>query len=320
MKPLAVIAIGGNSLAQAGRPTNFETQQERARVTCQGIAEIFAAGYRLILTHGNGPQVGDALLRSELAQPLCPPRLDACDAETQGTMGYLLQQTLNNTLAERGMHSSIVSLVTQVVVDPQDPAFRNPSKPIGPSYSPEDTEDRKRKLGWTMTEDAGRGWRRLVASPCPLEILELDAIRACLDRDIIVIAAGGGGIPVVRRGGRLEGIDAVIDKDRVSSLLAKSLLAELLLFSTGVDRVALHFGQLDEVPLDRLTWEDAKRYLQQGEFPPGSMGPKIEAALEFLEAGGRRTVITSPQNIARALRYEEGTHILSPSLNVEASQ
>jgi len=314
VKPLAVIAIGGNSLAPPGRPTTFEAQQDRARMTCEGIAEIFAAGYRLILTHGNGPQVGDALLRSELAQPLSPVRLDACDAETQGTMGYLLQQTLNNVLAERGMHSCIVSLVTQVVVDPQDPAFRNPSKPIGPSYSPEETGDRKRKLGWTMTEDAGRGCRRLVASPCPLEILELDAIQACLDRDIIVIAAGGGGIPVVRRGGRLEGIDAVIDKDRVSSLLAKSLLAELLLFSTGVDRVALHFGQPDEVSLERLTWEDAKRYLQQGEFPPGSMGPKIEAALEFLGAGGRRTVVTCPENIALALRYEKGTHILPPSL------
>jgi carbamate kinase len=228
-------------------------------------------------------------------------------------MGYLLQQALSNALAERGLRCDIVSLVTQVVVDPEDPAFRNPSKPIGPSYSLADAAERKQKLGWTMMEDAGRGWRRLVASPFPLEILELDAIRACLEKDIVVIAAGGGGIPVVRRRGRLEGIDAVIDKDRVSSLLANALLAELLLFSTEVDRVALHFGRLDQLPLDRLTWEDAKRYLQQGEFPPGSMGPKIEAAIQFLEAGGRRVVVTCPENIAGALRYEKGTHILPPS-------
>jgi carbamate kinase len=312
VRPLAVIAIGGNSLAPAGQPLTFEEQQERARVTCEGIAEIFAAGYRLILTYGNGPQVGETLLRSQLARPQSAPRLDICDAETQGSMGYLLQQTLSNVLAERGLCSKIVSLVTQVLVNPEDFAFRNPSKPIGPSYSPGDAAEHREKLGWAMTEDAGRGWRRLVASPCPLEILEIDAVRACLDKDIVVIAAGGGGIPVVRRRGRMEGIDAVIDKDRVSSLLAKNLLAELLLFSTEVDRVALHFGRPDQLPLDRLTWQDAQRYLRQGEFPPGSMGPKIEAALDFLKAGGRHAVITCPEDIAAALRHEKGTHIFPP--------
>jgi len=314
MKPLAVIAIGGNSLAPAGGRATFEEQQSRARTTCQGVVEVLAAGYRVILTHGNGPQVGDALLRGELAKAELPPlSLDVCDAETQGSIGYLLQQTLGNILDERGLHLGIASLVTQVLVDPGDSAFRNPSKPIGPFYSREEAAERKRYLGWMMTEEVGRGWRRLVASPHPLEILELDAIRACLNEDVIVIAAGGGGIPVVRRRGHLEGIEAVIDKDRASALLASRLMAELLLFSTAVDRVALHFGRPDELPLARLTWEEAKRYLLEGEFPPGSMGPKIEAALEFLEAGGRRVVITSPEKIAGALRREEGTQILAPS-------
>ena len=270
---------------------------------------MLAAGYRLIVTHGNGPQVGESLLRSQMAQPQSPPRLDVCDAETQGVMGYLLQQTLRNTLAERRMRANVVSLITQVVVDPEDPAFHDPGKPIGPSYSPEDAAEYKQKQGWKMTEDAGRGWRRIVASPRPLEILELDAIKACLDHEIVVIAAGGGGIPVVRRNGQLEGIDAVIDKDHASSLLARSLLAELLLFLTEVDRVALRFGRPDQLPLDRLTCEEARRYLRQGEFPRGSMGPKIEAALEFLEAGGRHVVITCPESITGALQYEKGTHL-----------
>jgi len=313
MKPIAVVAIGGNSLTQPGERGTFAEQQRHARTTCEGIADVLASGYRVVVTHGNGPQVGEALLRTELAMPELPAlRLDECDAETQGAIGYLLQQTLAEVLAARGHKLAVVSLVTQVRVDPDDPAFRNPAKPIGPFYRAEEALDRKNRLGWTMIEDAGRGWRRVVPSPRPLEIVELDAIRACLDAGVVAIAAGGGGIPVIRRDGRLEGVEAVIDKDRASALLARSLRAHLLLFSTAVERVAWHFGQPDQRDLDRMSWEEARTYLAQGEFPEGSMGPKIESALEFLQHGGRRVVIASPETIGAALRRQAGTEILPP--------
>jgi len=313
MKPIAVIAIGGNSLLAPGDRGTFEEQQRRARATCESVTDVLEAGYRIVLTHGNGPQVGSALLRAELAQPELPPvRLDECDAETQGDIGYILQQALANTFAARGHRNTVASVLTQVIVDPCDPAFRNPSKPIGPFYAPEEAVDRKRKLDWTMVENSGRGWRRVVASPEPLEIVELDAIRACLAAGVVVIAAGGGGIPVARREGRLEGIEAVIDKDRTSALLAKGLQAELLLFSTGVEQVCWHFGRPDQRTLKLLQWAQACEYLDAGEFPPGSMGPKIQAALEFLRAGGRRAIVTSPENMAAALRGEAGTEILAP--------
>jgi len=314
MKPVAVIAVGGNALSRPGERGTFEEQQRHARTTCQGIADVLALGYRVVVTHGNGPQVGDALLRSELAAPqLSALRLDVCDAETQGLIGYLLQQTLTNVLAERGLRFTVTSVVTQVVVDPDDPAFRHPTKPIGPFYRVEEAFERKQKLGWELVEDSGRGWRRVVASPKPLEIVELHAIRACLGAGAVVIAAGGGGIPVVRRRGRYEGIEAVIDKDRASALLAIRLKADVLVFSTGVDRVAVHFGRPDQRFLDRLTLPQARAFLDQGEFPPGSMGPKIEAAMDFLSAGGRRAVVTSAEKIAPAVRGEAGTEILAPA-------
>jgi carbamate kinase len=312
MKPVAVIAVGGNALSQPGERGTFEEQQRHARTTCQGIADVLALGYRVVVTHGNGPQVGDALLRSELAAPqLSALRLDVCDAETQGLIGYLLQQTLTNVLAERGLRFTVTSVVTQVVVDPDDPAFRHPTKPIGPFYRVEEAFERKQKLGWELVEDSGRGWRRVVASPKPLEIVELHAVRACLGAGAVVIAAGGGGIPVVRRHGRYDGVEAVIDKDRASALLAIRLKADVLVFSTGVDRVAWHFGRPDQRFLDRLTLPQARTFLTQGEFPPGSMGPKIEAATDFLSAGGRRAVVTSAENIACAVRGEAGTQILA---------
>jgi carbamate kinase len=311
MKPVAVIAIGGNSLARAGQQGTFAEQQQNAVVTCQGVAEALKAGYRVVLTHGNGPQVGRALLRSEFAQPNLPPlRLDECDAETEGEIGYLLQQTLTNVLGAQGRPARVASLVTQVVVDPDDPAFENPAKPIGPFYTAEEALQRKRQHGWALGEDAGRGWRRLVASPRPLEIVEITAVRACLNAGLVVIAAGGGGIPVVRTPLGLRGVDAVVDKDRASALLARALHADLLLFSTAVDCVARHFGRPDAERLPELTIAAARDFLGRGEFPSGSMGPKIEAAIEFLEAGGRRVLITSPENIGLALDGQAGTRIL----------
>lgn len=313
MKPIVVIAVGGNSLTRPGESGTFAEQQRNARTTCQGIAAVIEAGYRVVLTHGNGPQVGRALLRSELAQPSVPQlRLDVCDAETEGEIGYLLEQTLTNVLTERSLEVGVSAILTQVVVDAADRAFRNPTKPIGPFYTVEEALERRRALGWTMLEDSGRGWRRLVPSPEPLEIVEMPAIQACLERNLVVIAAGGGGIPVLRSGGKLQGIEAVIDKDRASALLAKGLGADVLLFSTGVEFVYRNFGRNDARPISELTFEEAEKLLEAGYFPSGSMGPKIEAALRFLAVRGERAVVTSPENIAAAVEGRAGTQILPP--------
>ena len=313
MKPIAVIAIGGNSLTRAKERGTFEEQQAHARETCRGIAAILRQEYRVVLTHGNGPQVGEALLRSEMAQDILPTQhLDVCDAETEGSIGYLLQQTLDNTLQEMNIPQKVVSIITQVIVDAKDPAFLRPDKPIGPFYQKEEALEREQKLGWKMVEDSGRGWRRVVSSPHPQRIHELEAIRACLDAGFVVIAAGGGGIPVVKQAGQLKGSEAVIDKDRCSALLAMDLDAELLVFSTGVTHACLHFGKKNEKPLFHLAWDEAKAYLRQGEFAAGSMGPKIEAALRFLEFGGKRAIITAPEYMAAAVRGGAGTEILPP--------
>lgn len=309
----AVIAIGGNSLIREGESGTIEEQLRNAEETCEGIASIVAAGYWVVITHGNGPQVGDALLRAELAATQVPSLpLDFCGAETQASMGYLLQQVLANVLRRRNLPHPVVTLVTQVVVDADDPAFRQPTKPIGPFYTRDEAERRARELGWHIVEDAGRGFRRVVPSPEPREIVELPAIQQCLASGSIVIAAGGGGIPVVRRDKQLQGVEAVIDKDRASSLLATALAAQVFLLSTSVDRVALNFRQPGERFLDSLTTDEAKRFLAEGHFPPGSMGPKIEAALAFLANGGQLVVITSPAGLAEALEGKTGTRILSP--------
>jgi carbamate kinase len=280
------------------------------RLTCEGIAAVMAAGYRTVVTHGNGPQVGEALLRSELAAGQAAPLpLDVCVAETQASIGYLLQQTLQETLQRHGLRRPITTIVTQVLVSARDPALRNPTKPVGPFYSREEAGRRSAEFGWQMVEDASRGFRRVVPSPQPKEIIELPAIQAALANDVLVIACGGGGIPVVFRRERLAGIDAVIDKDRASSLLAWELEADLFLISTAVDQVALDYGAPEQRNLERLTASEARRYLAQGHFPAGSMGPKIEAALAYLERGGNLVIITSPEKIPEALQGMAGTRI-----------
>jgi len=312
MEKLVVIAIGGNSLIKDAEHSTVFDQYRACGETSDYIADIVAEGYRVLITHGNGPQVGFILLRSELAKEvLHQVPLDSCGADTQGAIGYQISQTLGNELRRRGIEKSVAAIVTQTVVDGNDPGFENPSKPIGPFYRETTAREHQDNEGWVMVEDAGRGWRRVVASPRPLEIIEEPAIEVLLAKDIIVVAVGGGGIPVIRRDdGSLEGVGAVIDKDWASCLLAKNLGAEKFILSTAVDRVALNFGQPDQREIDRMTVGEARRYLEAGHFPPGSMKPKIEAAIDFLEHGGQEVIITQPHLLEAAIHGSAGTRIV----------
>lgn len=311
MTRTAVIAIGGNALIKGKQHQTVPDQFATAAETCAHIADIVQQGWRVVITHGNGPQVGFILLRSELASHvLHTVPLDSCGADTQGALGYMIQQLLGNRFRKAGVDVPVTTVVTQVIVERDDPAFQNPTKPIGPFYDEEKARVQEREQGWAIVEDSGRGWRRVVPSPIPREIVELRAIKALLQGGFVVIGVGGGGIPVVRDGnGDLHGVEAVIDKDYASSLLASGIDADLFLISTAVDKVYLNYGQPDQVPLDHMTVDEAKRYLEEGHFPPGSMGPKIEAVIQFLEGGGKEALITSPENLARALREETGTRI-----------
>lgn len=311
MTKTAVIAIGGNALIKGKQHQTVPDQFATAAETCAHIADIVQQGWRVVITHGNGPQVGFILLRSELASHvLHTVPLDSCGADTQGALGYMIQQLLGNRFRKAGVDVPVTTVVTQVIVERDDPAFQNPTKPIGPFYDEEKARVQEREQGWAIVEDSGRGWRRVVPSPIPREIVELRAIKALLQGGFVVIGVGGGGIPVVRDGnGDLHGVEAVIDKDYASSLLASDIDADLFLISTAVDKVCLNYGQPDQVPLDHMTVDEAKRYLEEGHFPPGSMGPKIEAVIQFLEGGGKEALITSPENLARALREETGTRI-----------
>ena len=311
MERLVVIAIGGNSLIKDSEHMTVYDQYKAAGETSAHIAGIIQEGYRVVVTHGNGPQVGFILLRSEMARDvLHMVPLDSCGADTQGAIGYQISQTLGNELKLRGIQKSVVAVVTQAVVDRNDPGFQDPDKPIGPFYSAESAQTHQAE-GWVMKEDSGRGWRRVVASPLPLELIEEPAIEALLAQDFIVVAAGGGGIPVIRKeNGDLEGVPAVIDKDRASCLLAKNLGAEIFVISTAVDQVSLFFGTPEQRDLDRMTVAEAKQYLDEGHFAPGSMKPKIEAAVDFLEHGGRRVIITRPRLLEEAIHGLAGTHIV----------
>lgn len=309
----AVVAIGGNSLITDPQHQTVEDQYLAAKETNHHIASMVAAGWDVVITHGNGPQIGFILRRSELSRhELHEVPLDVCGADTQGAIGYVLQQNLMNDFTRMGIEKGVVTVVTQVEVDPADPAFAHPSKPIGSFMSEEQALERKRDEGWDVAEDAARGWRRVVASPVPKRIVEIDAIRFLLEGGFVVIGVGGGGLPVVADAhGNLTGVAAVIDKDLASALLAAQLGADLLLISTSVEKVALGFGTPQQEWVDRLTLEEAKRYLAEGtHFKAGSMGPKIQAVIGFLEAGGKEALITSPQHIERALAGETGTRVV----------
>jgi carbamate kinase len=312
---IAVVAIGGNSLIKDEKHKTVEDQYQAAKKTTYHIADMIEAGWDVAIGHGNGPQVGFILRRSEIAarvEGMHEIPLDVCGADSQGAIGYALQQTLQNELYKRKIKKNVATVITQVLVDRNDKAFQNPSKPIGSFMNEAEANRRATDMGWSVVEDAGRGWRRVVASPLPQEVVELETVKALLGAGVVVITVGGGGIPVIDAGeGEYKGVAAVIDKDYASSLLARAIHADLFLISTAVEKVAINFGKPNEKWLDRMTLAEAKQYLSEGiHFAKGSMAPKIQAIIWYMEAGGKRALITSPENIGRALRNETGTWIV----------
>lgn len=314
-RKLAVIAIGGNSLIKDEKRKTVEDQYQAARETTFHIADMIEAGWDVAIGHGNGPQVGFILRRSEIAakvEGMHEVPLDVCGADSQGAIGYALQQTLQNELYRRGIQKPVATVVTQVLVDKNDPAFKNPSKPIGSFMDEADAKRREKDMGWNVVEDAGRGWRRVVASPLPKEVVELDAVKTLIEAGTIVVTVGGGGIPVIDKSDHeYQGIAAVIDKDYASSLLARLINADLFLISTAVEKVAINFGKPEQKWLDKMTLAEAKQYLAEGtHFAKGSMAPKMQAIIWYLENGGKQALITNPENIGRALKGETGTWIM----------
>ena len=309
----ALIAIGGNSLIRAGQRGTTTEQRANARRTARSVVQFIAEGWQVVVTHGNGPQVGAALLRSERASnEVYAQPLDVCVATTQSEIGYLLQRALYDELRRAGLLMPIATVLTEVEVASDDPAFSRPTKPIGPFYSKAAAEQKQREWGWTMLEDASRGYRRVVPSPLPLRIVQQEIIAQMVRMGILVIALGGGGIPVVAAAQNgMEGVEAVVDKDRASSMLASALGVELLVISTDVDRVALNFRKPDQRSLCRASAAEMRRYCSEGQFPAGSMGPKIESALEFLGNGGKEVIITSCDKLLAAVNGSAGTHIYS---------
>lgn len=311
MKKL-VIALGGNALQEAGKPATAQAQLEVVEKTSEYIADIVERGYEVIVAHGNGPQVGRIVIQNEIASASTPAMpFDVCGAMSQGMIGYHIQQGLSKVLRHRGINKNVVTVVTQVVVDKDDPKFKAPSKPIGPFYTEEEAKAIAAEKGYTMKEDAGRGWRRVVASPLPVEIVELDAVKTLNDAGFVVVTVGGGGIPVVRNeAGDLEGVAAVIDKDLASEKLARDMDADALVILTAVEKVSINFKKPDQKNLDRMSAAEAKQYIKEGHFAPGSMLPKIEAALNFVESKpGRIAIITSLDKAVDAIEGRAGTTI-----------
>lgn len=300
-----VIALGGNAILQPGQRGTVAEQRANIATACEEVARVLAGGHRVILTHGNGPQVGNILLQNEEARAVVPPcTLDLCGAQSQGLIGYLFQQEL-----QRRTGRPAVSLVTQVVVDPADPAFTNPTKPVGPFYTPDAALRLQEERGWAMKEDAGRGWRRVVPSPEPRRVVEVEAIRRLADGGGLVVACGGGGVPVAEDAGTLSGLEAVIDKDLTAAVLARDLGAELLVILTDVDAVALHYGRPAQRPLGAVTVAELERHAADGHFRAGSMRPKVEAAVRFVRGGGARAAIASLARAAEAVAGSAGTQV-----------
>ena len=307
---LAVVAIGGNAVNRPGEEATAENMMRNLSETAHYLATMLDE-FDIVITHGNGPQVGNILVQQDLSEHVIPPfPIDVNDAQTQGSLGYMIELTLGNELRKRNIKRQVAAVVTQILVDKNDPGFQKPTKPVGPFYSKEEADKLSQEKGWVMREDAGRGWRRVVPSPIPLDIVEKDVINMLVENDAIVIAAGGGGIPVTQANGTLKGIEAVIDKDRASALLAKEINADLLVILTGVEKVSINFKKPDQYEVDKLTVEEAKNFLAQGQFPSGSMGPKIEAAIDFVSSTGKECIITDMSVLDKALRGETGTRIV----------
>ena len=307
-----VIALGGNAITPAHLEGNIPEQFESTRNTCEHIVRLVERGYNVLLTHGNGPQVGNVLRRVEFSRKdVYPLPLDVCVADTEGGMGYMIQQCMENALRKHRLKKSIITVITQIIVDTADPAFLKPTKPVGPFMGIEEAEVRRKVDGWHVVEDAGRGYRRVVPSPRPIRIVEINAIRALIRENCILIACGGG-IPVASDAdGNLRGVEGVIDKDLATALLAGDVGAETLIISTGTEKVALHYKKSNQQLLDVIHLPDARRYLAEGHFPAGSMGPKIEAAIQFIERGGKEVIITTPEHLSHALDGKTGTRILA---------
>jgi carbamate kinase len=312
MKKTLIVALGGNLFVSDETHQSVPDQYRAAERACRHIVPLLRdPDLRLVVTHGNGPQVGFILRRSEIAAPeLHQVPLDACVADTQGALGYQLERALRNELRRHRLARSPAAVVTLVLVDRDDPAFRHPTKPIGAFLSKERAEEHRQKDGWDVAEDAGRGWRRVVASPTPKAILDLDAVRSLLDAGFVVVAAGGGGIAVIEDpNGDIYGASAVVDKDLASSLLARQLNADVLVITTHVEKVYLDYGKPGQKAIDVMTVREARRYIAEGQFEPGSMLPKVQAVIEFLESGGKQAIITDPENIAAALEGRGGTQV-----------
>ncbi len=312
LKKTAVVALGGNAITREFEEGNITQQFENTRRSLRSVIELLKLGYRVVITHGNGPQVGNALVRVEETRHLVPPLpLGVIVADLEGGMGYMIEQCLQNKLNERGLRNPVATILTQVLVDKDDPSILNPTKFVGPFYKAEQVPELEEKRGWKMREDPGRGFRRVVPSPIPREIIEKDIIKLLVEQDIIVIAAGGGGIPIYReQSGWLEGVDGVIDKDLASAVLAKDIGAEDLIILTGVDRVAVNFRRPDQRDLYQVRLSEIEKYFREGHFPRGSMGPKIQAAMNFIRNGGKRVIISSIDNAVDAVIHNTGTEII----------